>query len=333
MEYFHEPVLLQEVLHYVNPQPGQNFVDATLGAGGYSLELLKQVQPGGKVLSVDLDAEAVKNYELRIKSARGGSERIMLGLSPSKLMFSGGNNAIIVHGNFRELSKIVEKHKFNNISGIVADLGFSSPQLDESGRGFSFQKKEPLDMRLDISSQGRDANFILNNESLKALVKIFKDYGEERFALAIAKKIVQSRTVTPFHYTTDLTDVIKLALPKPKQHLWADSARRIFQSLRIAVNHELENLQEFLPQALDIINPGGFIAVVSFQSLEDRIVKQFFVAASQGCVCPIDFPECVCGRNPKGKILTKKPIRPSEEEIKNNSRSKPAKLRVLQKIK
>lgn len=311
--YFHDPVLLQEVVDFFKPLPGQNFVDATLGAGGYSTALLKAVKPSGKVLSIDLDEEAIKNFNNSLENKYK-------------------KNAVIVHGNFAQLDKIVRNQKFNNISGIVADLGFNSAQLDVSGRGLSFQKKEPLDMRLDGKSDEADAKFLLNNESQTNLTKIFRDFGEERYAYQIAARIVKARTSKLFHYTTDLTEIIKDALPKPKQHRWEDSARRIFQALRIAVNHELENLAELLPKALDLVNPGGYVAVVSFHSLEDRIVKQFFSECARGCVCPIDFPQCVCGRNPRGKILTKKPVRAGSEELNRNPRSKPAKLRVLQKI-
>jgi 16S rRNA (cytosine1402-N4)-methyltransferase len=309
--YSHIPVLLDEAISLLNPQPNQNFVDATLGGGGYTRALLEKIGPNGKVLAIDLDQTAIDlatSYQLKTKSL------------------------IPVHGNFADIDQIVTNHKFNNISGIVADIGLSSYQLDASGRGISFQKKEPLDMRFDLSKDTSDAKFILNNHDEQDLTKIFEEYGEEKYAKAIARKIVSSRNEKPFHYTTDLVEAITEALPKPVKHLYADSCRRIFQALRIAVNHELENLERFLPKALDILAPGGRLVIVSFHSLEDRIVKQFFLKASRGCVCPIDFPECICGKSPLAKVLTKKIVTATEAELETNMRSKPAKLRAIQKI-
>jgi 16S rRNA (cytosine1402-N4)-methyltransferase len=309
--YSHIPVLLDEAISLLNPQPNQNFVDATLGGGGYTRALLEKIGPNGKVLAIDLDQTAIDlatSYQLKTKSL------------------------IPVHGNFADIDQIVTNHKFNDISGIVADIGLSSYQLDASGRGISFQKKEPLDMRFDLSKDTSDAKFILNNHDEQDLIKIFEEYGEEKYAKAIARKIVSSRNEKPFHYTTDLVEAITEALPKPVKHLYADSCRRIFQALRIAVNHELENLERFLPKALDILAPGGRLVIVSFHSLEDRIVKQFFLKASRGCVCPIDFPECICGKSPLAKVLTKKIVTATEAELETNMRSKPAKLRAIQKI-
>jgi len=291
----------------LQPQPNQNFIDATLGGGGYTKALLEAIKPNGKVLAIDLDQDAIANF----------------GPHP---------NAIVVQGNFARLSSIVSNHRFENISGIVADIGLSSYQLDQAGRGLSFQKDEPLDMRFDSSSTGADARFLLNNSEEGALTDIFRNYGEEPFAGKIARTIVKQRQEQLFHKTSQLTAVIQTALPKPLQHRWADTARRVFQALRIAVNHELENLESFLPQALDLLNPGGRLVVVSFHSLEDRIIKQFFVNVSKGCVCPVDFPQCICGRNPQGKILTKKPVQASAEEQTANPRSKSAKLRALLKV-
>jgi 16S rRNA (cytosine1402-N4)-methyltransferase len=197
----------------------------------------------------------------------------------------------------------------------------------------SFQTKEPLDMRFDQHGNTVDAKFILNNYDEGRLRKIFEDYGEEKFSRQIVRKIIDYRLkIKEIHYTTDLYQIIVNALPKPVKHKADDSARRIFQALRIEVNHELSNLQEFLPKAFDLLNPGGRLVVVSFHSLEDRIVKQFFVGLSKGCVCPIDFPQCVCGKNPQGKILTKKLVLASHEELEKNPRSKSAKLRAIMKI-
>jgi 16S rRNA (cytosine1402-N4)-methyltransferase len=311
--YSHIPVLLQPALKFLDPKPGQNFVDATLGGGGYTTALLEQVKPSGKVLSIDMDQDALVNFKSIV----------------AKQPFA--KNSILAHGNFADLAKIVEHHEYTDIQGIVADIGLSSYQLDQSGRGISFQKDEPLDMRFDVSSEREDARFLLNNWTEAELAKIFRQYGEENNASRLARAIVKQRSDKLFKTTFDLVEVIKDNLPKPQQHRWTDTARRVFQALRIAVNHELSNLETFLPQALDLISPGGVLVVVTFHSLEDRIVKQFFQDASRGCVCPPDFPQCVCGREPQARILTKKPVTASEQELQDNSRSKPAKLRALVK--
>ncbi len=314
MNYSHTPVLLKEVIDLLQPKPGENFVDATLGGGGYSMALLEKIAPKGKVLSIDLDVDAIEAFELRIKD-----KALTI-------------RSTLVHGNFSQIDKIAEKHTFTNINGIVADIGLSSYELDEAGRGISFQKKEPLDMRFDQSAQTPDAKFIINRYTEKQLTDIFWKFSEEKHTSRIVKNILRERAKAEIHYTTDLVELIKNSLPKPVQHKFADSARRIFQALRIAVNHELENLETFLPKALDLLNPGGRLAIVAFHSLEDRMVKNFFKEASRGCVCPIDFPQCRCGKNPIARIVTKKPVIASEEELEKNPRSKPAKLRVLQKL-
>lgn len=313
--YSHTPVLLQQAIAFLNPQPGQRFIDGTLGGGGYTAALL---QAGGQVLAIDLDKDALENANRNLAEAVVAKQ------------------LVLVHGNFAQIDKAVEAHQefygFNTIDGVVADIGLSSYQLDQSNRGITFQKKEPLDMRFDLSSQGEDARFILNEYSEAELAKIFKDYGEDKDSRRIAKAVVRARAEQPLHYTTDLTAVIQSALPKPVQHKWQDSARRIFQALRIAVNHELENLETFLPKALDLVKPGGVVAVVSFHSLEDRIVKEFFAGAAKGCICPKDFPICQCGRTPRVELLTRKPVTAEPDELAKNSRSAPAKLRAIRKL-
>ena len=318
MTYSHIPVLLQQAITFLNPQAGDQFVDATLGGGGYTKSLLEKVAPKGTVLAIDLDQAALDNaqanFEAEVKN----------------------KNLILVHGNFAQVDKFVEAHKevygFNAIDGIVADIGLSSYQLDQSARGITFQKKESLDMRFDLSSPEPNAHFLVNEYSEQELTKIFSDYGEERESKRIARAIIHEREKKPLHYTTDLTDIIQAALPKPVQHKWADSARRIFQALRIAVNHELENLETFLPKALDLVKPGGTIVIVSFHSLEDRMVKQFFLEAAKGCICPKEFPICLCNQTPQAEILTKKPITAEADELTHNSRSNSAKLRALRKL-
>lgn len=311
MNYEHTPVLLKEVLDYLGPKPNENFVDATLGGGGYSKAILEKIQAKGKVLAIDLDANAITKIKSEIPDQK---------------------SLILHHGNFKDIDKIIKHHGFPAPDGIVADLGLSSGELDDSGRGFSFQKTEPLDMRFD-RSQPKDAEFILNNYDEPGLKRIFEEYGEEKFARQIAKKIISyKQQAGEIKHTNELYQIIKDSLPRPVKHKADDSARRIFQALRIAVNHELENLESFLPKAFDILKPGGRLAVVSFHSLEDRAVKQFFNSLARGCVCPPEFPQCLCGKNPKGKILTKKPVLAGPEELKNNPRAKPAKLRAIEKI-
>lgn len=309
--YIHTPVLLSEVLNFLDPQPNQNYVDCTLGGGGYTEGLLKALAPNGRVLAIDLDHTALLNAEDKF----GKSKRLVL-----------------AHGNFSQINHFVVNHKFANIAGIVADIGLSSYQIDQSQRGISFQKKEVLDMRFDQSSNEPDARFLLNHRDQRELAGLFKTYGEEKYANQIAKRIIKARESKLIKYTDELVDLIKLSLPKPVAHKYQDTARRIFQSLRIAVNHELENLQTFLPKAFDILAPKGKFVVVTFHSLEDRIVKNYFKALTQGCVCPPEFPICKCGRLPQGQLLTKKAVTASEEELSLNPRAKSAKLRAIEKL-
>lgn len=315
--YKHIPVLLQQAITLLNPQPGQRFVDGTLGGGGYTSALLEKVAPDGAVLAIDLDEAALQNARTKFQT------------------YIENKNLILAHNNFAQIDKVIEAHQefygFNTIDGIVADIGLSSYQLDQSNRGITFQQKEPLDMRFDISSEEVDAKFMLNQYSVEELNKIFTDFGEERESKRIAQAIVKARESKPLHYTTDLTELIQESLPKPVQHKWADTARRIFQALRIAVNHELENLETFLPKALDLVKTGGVIVIVSFHSLEDRMVKEFFSKAAQGCICPKEFPICICNQSPQAEIITKL-ITAEADELTHNSRSSSAKLRAIRKL-
>lgn len=307
--YSHTPVLLEEVISILSPKFGQNFVDATLGGGGYSRAISEKVGSGGKILAIDLDKDAIDNFKSEIQNPK----------------------SLILHqGNFKDIDKILKHHEFPPPDGIVADLGLSSYELEH--RGISFQSSQPLDMRFD-QSQELTAKFILENYEEKRLRKIFEEYGEEKFSRQIVRRILESRDKKQeISITSELYQAIKDALPKPYKHKADDSARRIFQALRIEVNHELENLEEFLPKAFSLLKAGGRLAVITFHSLEDRMVKQFFNGLAKGCVCPQEFPQCLCGRNPQAKILTKKPITASEAELSRNSRSKPAKLRAAVKL-
>lgn len=310
-DYHHIPVLLKEVLDLLRPQPGQFFIDATLGGGGYTKAILEKTAPTGTVLAFDLDADALANFSARHKDV--------------------ASRTVLAHANFSAVAEVATRKHFGPVSGIVADIGLSSYELDQAGRGISFQKDEPLDMRFDASSSRPTAAFMLAEYTEQELAGIFRTYGEEKFASAIARNIVRNRTAKPIRRTGDLTDIISTSIPARLRHKAADSYRRVFQALRVAVNAELENLEKFLPEALGLLAPGGVLVVVSFHSLEDRMVKQFFATAATGCVCPKDFPTCVCGRTPAAKILTKKPVTAGAPEVSLNSRAKPAKLRALQK--
>ncbi len=312
MEYKHTPVMLKKVLEYLNPQPGQYFIDCTLGGAGYTLEIAKRVGEKGRVLAIDLDKMAIENCRLKIVDCRL-------------------NNIILVNNNFRNLSKIAKQY-FNNkkINGIVFDLGLSSAQLKDRNRGFSFQKDTLLDMAfgqseistIDIINKWKEENF----------KKIIREYGEERFARKITQGIVDYRKNKQIKTTGQLVEIIKSAVPKKYQHGKTHFATRTFQALRIATNNELENLREALPQALDLLTAGGRIAVVSYHSLEDRIVKQFFKTESKDCICPSSYPACRCQHKARIKILTKKIIRAGEEEVRDNPGARSAKLRVAEKI-
>lgn len=289
----HIPVLQKEVIQYLDPKPNQNFIDCTIGEGGHSLAITERISPNGRVLGIDWSPELIQ--ELKIK-----------------------NNLVLVCDNFANLRSVVEKYKFKAIQGILFDLGMSSWHLEESGKGFSFQRKEPLDMRYNLQNQ-LTAEKILNYWSKFEIEKILKEYGEEKFARQIAKAIIEERKIKPIKNSLQLVEIIKKAVPRRYLHQKIHFATRTFQALRIAVNDELNNLKKALSQALEILKPKGKLVVISFHSLEDRIVKSFFKQQTMEGL-------------PKIKILTKKPIRPSIEEIKINPRSRSAKLRAAQKL-
>jgi len=289
----HKAVLLEKVVEYLNPQSGENFVDCTLGEAGHSLAILEKTKPDGKILGIDLDKESLK----RIRP----NERL-----------------ILAHGNFRDLKQIVLEKNFANINGVLFDLGISSWQLEQSGRGFSFKKDESLNMILN-GNQTVSAEEILNTWPEESLLKIFYDYGEEKFSRKIVQRIVQRRKLAPIKTTFQLMELIKRSIPFSKSRRGRHDrvAARIFQALKIAVNDETENLIHGLEQALEILEKEGRLVAVSFHSIEDRIVKKFFKKqAEEGRV----------------KILTPKPITASRAELQNNPRSRSAKLRAAMKI-
>ncbi len=300
----HLPVLQKEVIEYLDPKPNENFIDCTLGEGGHTLAILERTSPSGKVLGIDQDQEILENTRHKIENTEYG------------------DRLILVCDNFVNLKEIAEKptvrtqEKFEPVSGILFDLGISSWHLEESGRGFSFQKEEPLDMRCDKNSN-LTAEKIVNEYSEKEIERILKEYGEEKFSRQISKKIIEFRKIKPLKTTLQLIEIFKKSVPVWYQHKKIHFATRAFQALRIAVNNELTNLEKALPQTLDILEYGGRLVVISFHSLEDRIVKNFLKEKSKENLI---------------KILTKKPIAPSEEEIKANIHSRSAKLRAAIKI-
>ncbi len=307
----HIPVLQKEVLKYLDPKPNENFIDCTIGQAGHTLAIFKKNGPKGKVLGIDQDPKQIENCKLKIENFK---ERV-----------------ILVCDNFVNLKKIVEREKFRQVFGILFDLGMSSWHLEKSGRGFSFQKDEPLIMRYDwkknsktpllhsrrISEKNLTAEKIINQWPEKKIEKILREYGQERFAKRIAKKIIEERKIKEIKTTFQLVKIIKSATPIWYQRKKIHPATRTFQALRIAVNDELNNLEKALPQALEILEKGGRMVVISFHSLEDKIVKNFFKKKV---------------KEKSIKILTPKPIRPSVEEIKINPRSRSAKLRAIKKI-
>ncbi len=303
----HEPVLLNETLKFLDPQPNQNFIDCTIGGGGHSKAILSLSVPNGRILGIDKDKMAIENAEDNLKKYKS---RYML-----------------VKENFVNLKKIVLKYKFFDVDGILLDLGMSTIQLSDDKRGFSFIKDAPLDMRMDQEGKLTAAN-IVNKWSEVDLIKIFKDYGEERYARKIAKAIVSKREKETITGSLQLVEIIKEVKFYDRKH----PATKVFQALRIAVNEELNNLKNVLPDCLSILKSKGKITVISFHSMEDRIVKSFFKKESIDCICPPKTLVCRCGHKAKLKILTKKPITATNQEIEQNPKSRSAKLRVAEKI-
>lgn len=313
MQSFHQSVMIAEVIHYLKPKSNQNFIDCTLGSGGHAKAILQRTSPQGKLLGIDLDSLAIK-------------------LTKENLAFYK-NRLILIQDNFRNLEKIVKKHHFENIFGILLDLGISSNQLRDNFRGFSFLSTGSLDMRFDPNQSDLTAQQILNTWPEKKLYEIFKNFGEEKLAKPISQKIIEIRQKTLVTSPSQLVEIVadvykKYYHSKSKIH----PATKVFQALRIAVNRELENLQSVLPQAVDLLNKGGRLAVISYHSLEDRIVKAFFRQESRDCICPPEMPICQCNHKKTLNLITKKPIIPTDKEIAENPRSRSAKLRVAEKI-
>ena len=311
MPFKHIPVMLTEVLCYLNCTPGKTYVDCTLGGSGHAGAICKKITPGGIFIGIDQDINAVRNAKKVLK--------------PINLTIR------LFHDNFIHLPEILQQLKIDAVDGILLDLGISLDQLESSGRGFSFNKDEPLDMRMNLKSS-KKAEDLINNMEEKSLKKIFYKYGEERRAGQIAKRIVEQRRRKAIRSSRELAQIVCDAVPKKvlfKQKI--HPATRTFMALRIAVNRELEMLDLFMENVANLLNPKGRLCVLSFHSLEDRIVKHRMNTLGKGCICPPDLPKCACNKKSLIRILTKKVVRPTEDEVANNPMARSAKLRVAEK--
>lgn len=305
-EFKHISVLLNECIEGLNIKPDGIYVDGTAGGAGHSVEIAKRLTTG-RLVAIDRDPEAVAVAAERLKDY----------------------NASVVRNNYSQIDTVLSELGIEGCDGILMDLGVSSYQLDTAERGFSYHSDAPLDMRM--SKEGISAKDIVNGYSYEQLSKIIFEYGEEKFARSIAAAIIKRREQKLINTTSELAEIIKNAVPA-RARREKNPCKKTFQAIRIAVNSELEHLSVALDKAFYSLNKGGRLCIITFHSLEDRLVKQRFAGFCKGCVCPPDFPQCVCGRTPEGKLVTRKPIEPSEDEIQNNNRSRSAKLRIIERL-
>lgn len=312
MEFHHTSVLLHETVDSLAVRPDGVYVDGTLGGGGHSSEILKHLTATGTLIGIDRDDAAIRAAGERLRGSEG--------------------RTIIVRGNYCDMPEIVRASGFETVDGIVLDLGVSSYQLDEAERGFSYMNDAPLDMRMD-RRQDKTAADLVNGASEHELFRIIRDYGEERFAQNIAKHIVEARSRHKIETTGELVEIIKASIPMKFQKTGGHPAKRTFQAIRIELNGELTALTDSLDAMIGLLSDGGRLAVITFHSLEDRIVKTTFRRNENPCTCPPGFPVCVCGNKPTGRVVTRKPILPSAGEMAVNSRAKSAKLRVFERIR
>ena len=310
LEFKHISVLLNESVDALNIKENGIYADGTLGGGGHSEKILERLSGSGLLIGIDRDAEAICAAKKRLEKF---------------------TNVIYENTNFKNIKDILIRNSIENIDGAVLDLGVSSYQLDNADRGFSYIADSRLDMRMDLSSE-LDAYKVVNTYSEENLAKIFFEYGEEKFSRRIASQIVKTRGEKPIETTLELSELVKKCIPQKTVKKGSHPAKRVFQAIRIEVNGELAILEGALNDFFDVLKPGGRLAVISFHSLEDRIVKNTFASLAKGCVCPKDFPVCVCGKKPRGKIITRKAVVPSDDEIDRNKRSKSSKLRVIEKL-
>ncbi|MBR2213745.1 MAG: 16S rRNA (cytosine(1402)-N(4))-methyltransferase RsmH [Eubacterium sp.] len=310
MDFNHVSVLLDETIEGLNINPDGIYFDGTLGGGGHSYEILKRLTGKGVLIGVDQDGDAIEAADERLKEFDGKYQ--------------------LVRSNYSEIETILSDLKISKIDGIVLDLGVSSYQIDNLERGFSYKEDAPLDMRMD-QRQLLNAADVVNGYTEEQLIAMLRDYGEERFAKSIAKAIIEAREIKPIATTQELSDIVKSAVPTKYSVKKGHPAKKTFQAIRIEVNNELNILRQTLDKMIDHLNPGGRICVITFHSLEDRIVKLNFRNNENPCTCPPDFPVCVCGKKSKGKVITRKPIVPSDEEVENNKRAKSSKLRIFER--
>ena len=309
MEFKHKSVLLNETIDGMNIKPDGIYVDGTLGGGGHAYEVCRRLGEKGSIIGIDQDAAAIEAASARLKDF--------------------GEKVTIVRSNYCDMKSKLHELGIDKVDGIVLDLGVSSYQLDTAERGFSYREDAPLDMRMD-TRQKMTARDIVNDYTEADLYRVIRDYGEDKFAKNIAKHIVQARAMKPVETTAELSEIIRASIPMKFQKKSGHPAKRTFQAIRIELNRELDVLRDSLDDMIDLLNPGGRLCIITFHSLEDRIVKSAFRKNENPCTCPPDFPVCVCGKKSKGSIITKKPILPSEEELEYNSRSKSAKLRIFE---
>ncbi len=311
MEFAHVSVLLQETIEQLHIRPDGIYVDGTLGGGGHSYEICRRLSGEGQLIGIDQDAAAIAAAGERLREF--------------------GDRVTIVRSNYCNMRRELSKLGIDRVDGIVLDLGVSSYQLDAADRGFTYRVDAPLDMRMD-QRQSKTARDIVNGYTEHELYRVIRDYGEEKFAANIAKHIALAREKKPIETTGELTEIIKAAIPAKIRAVGGHPAKRTFQAIRIELNQELEVLKNSLDDMIDLLNPGGRICVITFHSLEDRIVKTIFKTNENPCTCPPGFPVCVCGKKPKGRSPIRKPIAPGAEELEHNTRSKSAKLRVFERI-
>ena len=310
MEFKHRSVLLEETVNGLNIRPDGIYVDGTLGGGGHAYEICRRLGDKGSIVGIDQDEAAIEAAGIRLKDF--------------------GEKVTIVRSNYCDMKSRLQELGIDRVDGIILDLGVSSYQLDTAERGFSYREDAPLDMRMD-RRQTMTARDIVNDYSEKDLYRVIRDYGEDKFARNIAKHIVIEREKRSIETTGQLTEIIRGAIPMKFQKKSGHPAKRTFQAIRIELNRELDVLKDSLDDMIDLLNPGGRLCIITFHSLEDRIVKSVFKKNEDPCTCPKDFPVCVCGKVSKGSILTRKPILPGPEEMEENSRSKSAKLRIFER--
>lgn len=310
MEFLHKPVMLNECIDMLNIVSNGIYVDGTLGGAGHSLEIVKRLDTG-KLIAFDQDIDAIENAKIKLKNY--------------------DDKVILIHDNFRSIKKSLEDIDIFHINGLLLDLGVSSYQLDSPDRGFSYRYNAPLDMRMNRDAK-ISAKEIVNTYSEENLKRIIRDYGEEKWASRIAQFIVEERMKNQIETTGELVQIIKAAIPKKAREEDQHPAKRTFQAIRIETNHELDVIYEVLESAVELLLPGGIISVITFHSLEDRIVKNFFRDESTGCICPPEIPICVCNHKARLKFIQKKPILPNEEELRENPRSRSAKVRGAIKL-